>query len=138
VAAILLASITIIGVGRDAQGRVGPSFECAEAEAAKPLEMMICNSAELSEADLRFVQTYQALREEVGEAGRSELRQEAIDFQKSVLEQCSVPQSSPVSGVGRLRQGGVRQAAVALAPEAERSGTRRGNSFNRPARNVAT
>jgi Superinfection immunity protein/Putative peptidoglycan binding domain len=62
------------------------------------LASMICASPILSELDLRFVQAYQALRHQVGADGQEQLRQEAIDFQQSVLQTCGVPETGPVSG----------------------------------------
>jgi uncharacterized protein len=61
--------------------RIGPSFDCAKA--ARPLELMICGNPELSRQDLSFVQAYQALRQQLDENGRRQLRQEAVDFANS-------------------------------------------------------
>ena len=76
--------------------RIGPSFDCEGA--TQPLALMICASPELSRLDLRFVQVFQALLYQVGKAGRSELWQEAITFQKSVLQECGIPEAGPISG----------------------------------------
>ena len=64
----------------------------------RPLALIICSSSELSQDDLRFVQAYQALRQQVGEAGQRQLEQEAVDFTNSVLRDCGVPEAGPVSG----------------------------------------
>lgn len=77
-------------------GRIGPSFDCEGA--MRPLALMICASPELSRLDLRFVQAFQALLYQAGKAGRSELWQEAINFQKSVLQECGIPEAGPISG----------------------------------------
>lgn len=69
--------------------RIGPGFDCALARDA--LSGLICGSDQLSWTDLRFSQAYQALRLQVGEAGQSAVRQEAIDFQVRVYAQCRLP-----------------------------------------------
>jgi uncharacterized protein/peptidoglycan hydrolase-like protein with peptidoglycan-binding domain len=79
-----------------ATGRIGPSFDCTKA--VRPLALMICASPELSRDDLRFVQAYQALRQRVGEAGQRQLRQEAVDFDNSVLRLCGVPETGAAAG----------------------------------------
>jgi hypothetical protein len=79
-----------------AAGRIGPSFDCSKA--TQPLAQMICRSPNLARADLEFVQAYQALRQQIGDAGQAQLRQEALDFQSSVLQLCGVPASGSVAG----------------------------------------
>lgn len=59
---------------------------------------MIYGSPKLSRLDLRFVQAFQGLLYQAGKAGRSALWQEAINFQKSVLQQCGIPEAGSVSG----------------------------------------
>ena len=76
--------------------RIGPSFDCAKA--TQPLATMICANPLLSELDLRFVQAYQALRQQVGPDGQQQLRQEAVEFQQSVLQTCGIPETGAVSG----------------------------------------
>ena len=69
--------------------KFGPGFDCALARDA--LSGLICGSDQLSWTDLRFGQAYQALRLQVGEAGQSAARQEAIDFQVRVYAECRLP-----------------------------------------------
>ncbi len=76
--------------------RIGPSFDCNKAD--RPLALIICASPALSKVDLRFVQAYQALRQQVGKDGQRQLRQEAIDFQNAVLRACRIPETGPVLG----------------------------------------
>lgn len=79
------------------QGPVlGPSFDCTTA--VRPLGKLICSNPDLSEADFRFVQAYQALRQEIGEIGQRELRQEAAEFDQAVRLNCGVPENGPVAG----------------------------------------
>ena len=75
-------------------GRLGPSFDCAKA--ADALSTLICNDDRLAFLDIRFTQTYQALRQQVGDVGQRSLRQEAIDFQTQVYAFCSLPKSELV------------------------------------------
>ena len=74
--------------------RLGPSFDCGVAR--DPLSGLICGSDQLAWLDLRFVQSYQALRQQLGETGSSALRQEAIDFQMQVRGECRLPSSGAV------------------------------------------
>ena len=67
--------------------------------------------------DLRFVQAYQALRQQVGDAGQSDIRQEAIDFQASVLAICRLPRAGLVPLPAR-RAG---EACVAQAYQQQRN-----------------
>ena len=76
--------------------RIGPSFDCSKA--SSPLALMICASPALSKVDLRFVQAYRALWQQVGQDGQSQLLREAVDFQNAVLRACRIPETGPVSG----------------------------------------
>ena len=76
--------------------RIGPSFDCSKAYS--PLALMICASPALSKVDLRFVQAYQALWQQVGKEGQRQLLREAVDFQNAVLRACRIPETGPVSG----------------------------------------
>ena len=76
--------------------RIGPSFDCNKA--SSPLALMICASPALSKVDLRFVQAYQALWQQVGKEGQRQLLAEAVDFQNAVLHACRIPETGPVSG----------------------------------------
>jgi uncharacterized protein len=99
--ALVFAAAFLTFGGASASGatlpaRIGPSFDCDGA--TMPLALMICASPKLSRLDLRFVQAFQALLYQVGKAGRSELWQEAINFQKSILQECGIPEAGPISG----------------------------------------
>ena len=72
-----------------AEHTIGPSFDCAKLQT--PLAQMICSSSELSKVDLEMVQTFNALRQQVGNSGWAALLQEAVDLQKLVLKKCNIP-----------------------------------------------
>jgi uncharacterized protein len=76
--------------------KAGPSFDCATA--VRPLGKLICATPDLAEADLRFKQAYQALLQQLGEAGQRELAQEAADFDADMRLTCGVPEKEPVAG----------------------------------------
>jgi hypothetical protein len=59
---------------------------------------LICSDPGLSEDDLRFREAYEALRQQSGEAGQRQLRQEAVDFDNSVLQLCGVPATGSAAG----------------------------------------
>lgn len=80
-------------VGATTPARIGPSFNCGQA--TQPLARTICASPWLSKLDLRFAQAYYALLQQVGPAGRSLLRQEAVDFTNSVVTECGIPETGP-------------------------------------------
>jgi peptidoglycan hydrolase-like protein with peptidoglycan-binding domain len=94
-----VAATGSLGNSTPPQGRIGPSFDCSLAK--DTLASLICSSDQLAWLDLRFVQAYQALRQQVGEPGLSELRQEAIDFQASVYTTCSIPKIGLVPPTAR-------------------------------------
>ena len=70
------------------QRHLGPSFPCPSPH--DPLAQLICSSPDLSEADLRYVQAYQALGAQLGPSGQSKLRQEGVAFDKTVRSQCGI------------------------------------------------
>jgi peptidoglycan hydrolase-like protein with peptidoglycan-binding domain len=72
-----------------ASDRIGPSFPCTKA--TQPLALTICADPRLSRVDLMFVQAYQALRQQTGDAGSKSLRQEEADFHNKVLRECGIP-----------------------------------------------
>lgn len=76
------------------QPRLGPSFPCPSPR--DPLAQLICFSPDLSQADLRYVQAYFALRAQVGQSGWSTLRQEADAFVRTVRSRCGI--GAPDSG----------------------------------------
>jgi uncharacterized protein YecT (DUF1311 family) len=71
--------------------QIGPSFDCHTAQ--QPLAQILCSDPELSRTDLRFAQAYFALLKQVGEAGKSQLKQEDLQFLEAVQRQCSIPSS---------------------------------------------
>ena len=77
-----------------AQSRLGPSFPCPSPR--DPLAQLICSSPDLSQADLRYVQAYQALRAQLNPSGQSMLRQEAVAFNQTVRSECGI--GAPDSG----------------------------------------
>ena len=84
-----------------------PSFDCGTAR--QPLAAAICSDPNLSTLDLSFAQAYQALRQQVGPASGDAVRQEAIDFQRNVIQTCNLPptvsgfEPSPYTGcIARL------------------------------------
>jgi S1-C subfamily serine protease len=78
--------------------RLGPSFDCAsQAAVREALPQIICSDDRLARLDLMFVQAFQALRHQVGEAGQRDIRREATEFQSAVLQRCGLPQSGILS-----------------------------------------
>jgi uncharacterized protein len=77
-----------------ARGRIGPSFKCAPGQ--DPLAQIICSDSGLSQVDLLFVQSYQALRNQLDQGGQEALRLEASDFHNSVLQDCGIPRTGLV------------------------------------------
>jgi peptidoglycan hydrolase-like protein with peptidoglycan-binding domain len=78
-------------VAQSSTGHFGPSFSCAKA--SDPVGATICFDDRLPEIDLAYVQAFQALRQQLGEDQRAALRQDAIQFWRSVIDQCGLPQS---------------------------------------------
>jgi peptidoglycan hydrolase-like protein with peptidoglycan-binding domain len=95
---LALAIWTLFGSVAFAQERVGPSFDCAAAR--QPLAQMLCASSDLARTDLLFSQAYWALFQQVGEAGKKDLKQEDIRFIDAVQQQCGVPHSGPIPPEG--------------------------------------
>ena len=82
------------GATAGARGRIGPSFKCAPGQ--DPLAQIICSDFDLSQIDLLFVQSYQALRNQLDQIGQEALRLEANDFHNSVLQDCGIPHTGLV------------------------------------------
>src|ERR1019366_4071171 len=82
-------AILLCGVRIEAAFGVGPSFDCDQSRT--PMTNLICSDARLSRIDLEFLQTYHALRQQVGAAGFPALRQEDVDFIRSVAQRCGIP-----------------------------------------------
>ena len=97
------------------QNRIGPSFDCALAKDA--LAGLICGNDQLAWLDLRFTQAYQAMRQQAGDAGQVELRQEAIDFQTQVYALCRLPKAGFVPPPARPGA----EACVARAYQQQRN-----------------
>jgi hypothetical protein len=70
---------------------LGPSFDCSKV--TTPLPQFICARRDLSRTDLEFAQAYYALRWQAGPARSQALKQEAIDFQNRVAQQCGIAPS---------------------------------------------
>jgi peptidoglycan hydrolase-like protein with peptidoglycan-binding domain len=88
-----------------AQGRVGPSFECAGAGVAnQPLAQIICSSDELARLDLSYVIAHQALRQTLDDKGRTALRDDANSFVVAVVEQCELPKSGALNRTPTQRE----------------------------------
>jgi hypothetical protein len=67
----------------------GPSFTCPAPR--DPLAQLICDTPALSRFDLLFVQTYQALRQQLADpALQQSLRQESLDFGRAVRSSCGI------------------------------------------------
>ena len=67
----------------------GPSFPCPTPR--DPLAQLICDTPVLAKLDLAFVQSYQALRQQLADpAPQQELRQETIDFGLAVRSLCGI------------------------------------------------
>jgi S1-C subfamily serine protease/uncharacterized protein len=79
-----------------AAGRVGPSFDCSKA--STPLTFLICGDAELSRVDLTFNQAYWALFQQLGAAGRAQLKEQDLVFIDQVQAQCSLMPSGAATG----------------------------------------
>ncbi len=95
---LVIFSLFMTGRGAFAQNgseHLGPSFQCPAPQ--DPLAQLICSSPQLSQADLTFVQTYEAYRQQLAPDGRKALRQQSIDFGASVRSNCGIaaPQASP-------------------------------------------
>jgi hypothetical protein len=95
--------------------RIGPSFDCSQARDA--LAGLVCGSDALSLTDMRFAQAYQAIRQQVGDAGQSAVRREAIDFQAQVYAECKLPRQGFVPPQGRA----LAEACVTQAYQRQRN-----------------
>ena len=67
---------------------VGPSFPCPQPH--DPLAQLFCTVPDLARLDLVFVQTYQALRQQLTPAGQTALRREAVEFGLAVRADCGI------------------------------------------------
>lgn len=83
------------GVLLTAGDQIGPSFDCATVTA--PLPRLICANPRLSYVDLLMVQAYQTLRAQMDEAGKANVRSDAIDLHETVLSKCNIPDTGPLT-----------------------------------------
>jgi hypothetical protein len=92
--ALAVWSVTVCCVRSTAYAQTGPSFPCPSPH--DPLGQLICSHPDLSQADLWYVQAYQALRAQLDPGGQSKLRQEADKFTQTVRSECGI--GAPNSG----------------------------------------
>jgi len=92
--AAAMAAIALANTARADQPRIGPSFDCAAVHS--PGAQLICSSTDLARTDLSFVQTYYALRQQIGEAGWQGLKVEAVEFENRSLQRCGIPLAGPL------------------------------------------
>jgi hypothetical protein len=76
----------------------GPSFPCPAQR--DPLAQLICETPALWRADLAYVQTYQALRQQLEPGGQQVLRQESLDFGLSVRSSCGIALAQSANAKG--------------------------------------
>ena len=113
------AAFLVMPRGSNAQQRLGPSFACGNVK--DTLAVLICSDSRLARTDLAFVQAYQALREQVGDQGQRDLRQQANEFQNGVYLSCGLPRAStsaaqpPASAVGCVGMAYEQQRAAWLS-----------------------
>jgi hypothetical protein len=90
----LATAAVVLAIGGSAAWAIGPSFDCAAVQ--NPGAQIVCSSPELSRTELSLMQAYYALRWQVGPAGWPLLRQEDLDFQSQVPQQCGLPKTGPL------------------------------------------
>ena len=89
--AVLFLALSMCGATAAAQDVSGPSFDCSAAAVAKnTVARLICADPRLSSIDRLFNESYQALRQQLDDAGQRALRQDDIDFQTLVYDQCQM------------------------------------------------
>ena len=74
-------------------GHIGPSFDCAVH--TTEVRQFICTDADLSRADLEFVQPFLVLRHVFGPSAWKALTGEAIEFHNALYETCHI---NPTTG----------------------------------------
>lgn len=101
--------------------RVGPSFDCSmPSVSTQPLAQMICADTGLSWLDLKYVNTYQAVRATLDQPGQRLLGNEASDFVRLTTEACGLPVSGAINRLPTLEEaqcikGRYEQQTIALA-----------------------
>lgn len=73
----------------------GPSFPCPQP--LDPLAQLVCSNPQLALLDMQFVQSFEALLQEVGTTGRSALLQQDIQFNANVRSECNIALSQAAS-----------------------------------------
>ena len=74
----------------------GPSFPCPQP--SDPLAQLVCSTPQLALLDMQFVQSYEALYQQVGAAGEPALRHEDFLFDLNVRKQCGISVSQGALG----------------------------------------
>lgn len=69
--------------------KIGPSFACPTLNDV--LGQLLCTYPALSRLDLLYVQAYQAMRQQIGQAGQQALQVRAVNFGTATRQQCSIP-----------------------------------------------
>jgi hypothetical protein len=94
VAALFLAAVSVRAEAQEVASTppstpvIGPSFTCPTPR--DPLGELICGSPILARRDLQFVQTYEALRQQLSPEQQRALRAEAVKFGRGVRADCRV------------------------------------------------
>lgn len=86
--ALTVGLANVCCISSTAHAQTGPSFTCPAPR--DPLGQLICSSPDLSQADLWYVQAYQALRAQLDPGAQQELLQEAVKFNQMVRSQCGI------------------------------------------------
>src|SRR5215472_14988186 len=86
--ALAVGSATVCWISGTAHAQTGASFKCPSPR--DPLGQLICSSPDLSQADLWYVQAYQALRAQLDPDGQKKLREEADTFNQTVRSECGI------------------------------------------------
>lgn len=121
-AAVQSATAPTTTVPPPASDIIGPSFPCPQPR--DPLAQLICSRPDLSLLDLQFVETYQALRQQVGAEGRASVRLQSVNFGLAVRSNCGIalaqspnsnappPPDAPPSATACVAQAYEQQRAI--------------------------
>lgn len=123
-AALSIAPLLLAGVPAAADGRQGPSYDCAKAATA--VEKQICDDWTLSAYDLWVAEIYTGLRERLDAAGKERLKAEQIAWLKEARNPCgqakALDASTPDSAaVWSCLRGAYETRAIELAQTLEAS-----------------
>lgn len=91
--AIVCAVAAMVSSG-ESRG-AGPSFQCGAT--IDPLAQVVCSDPKLSQLELVYVQSYQALRQQVGVDGQAALRTEANAHYLHMVQACGLPRLGPLT-----------------------------------------